>query len=59
MWQALPAAVYGDSSKMLHFATGLDPLMSCKSIYVRDCHIQLTQMALDTIPLDTSSGGYT
>ena len=56
LWQALPNAVYDDSSKTLTVATGFAPLAICKSIYVRDCHTQLTNLALQMTPFDISAG---
>ncbi len=50
MWRALPEAVYDDRSKTLHVATGYAPLADCDTIYVRDCHTQLTNMALGMTP---------
>ncbi len=56
LWKALPEAVYDDSSKTLHVATGYKPLAACDTIYVRDCHTQLTNMALGMTPFYPVSG---
>ena len=56
LWKALPDAVYDDSSKTLHVSTGWKPLANCDTIYVRDCHTQLTNMALEMTPFYPSSG---
>lgn len=57
MWQKLPEAVYNEDKKTLHVATGFDPLLRCNTIYVRECHDQLTRMALEMIPRDERFSG--
>ena len=57
MWQALPDAVFDPGTRMLHTATGFAPLIYRDTIYVRDCYVELTEMALGMTPVTNSKGG--
>ncbi len=55
-WNTLPDALYNDSSRTLHMPTSFEPLARCDTIYVRDCYVQLVEMALCMTPDGSSSG---